>query len=143
MRSPTCPSATGQRGSSLVDALLALLLFSAGMLALLRLMSATLSESANAQYRNQASQLASALVASMWTGDRSLAALQARFGNTSADDYQAWLRNVQAQLPGAHVAALLPVVSIDAQRHVAITLQWRAPSDASAHQLQVQAMITD
>ena len=132
-----------RRGGSLVDALLALLLFSVGMLALLRLLSSVLAESANAQYRNQASQLASALVARMWSGDRSLASLQARYGDTSANDYQAWLATVRARLPGTDAPALQPSVSIDAERHVAITLQWKAPSDRSAHQMQVQAVITD
>ncbi len=132
-----------QRGGSLVDALLALLMFSLGMLALLRLLSSTLVESANAQYRNQASQLASSLVARMWTGDRSLSALQARFGDPGANEYQAWLRKVQISLPGTDVSALQPVVNIDAQRRVNIRLQWQSPSDRNAHQLQVQAMITD
>ena len=143
VRMRSCHGHVMRDGSSLIDALLALLLFSVGMLALLRLLSATLVESANAQYRNQASQLASALVSSMWTGDRSLTSLQARYGTTSANDYQAWLRRVQAYLPGTDAAALQPVVSIDAQRRVNILLQWRAPSDRSAHQLQVQAVITD
>lgn len=132
-----------RRGGSLVDALLALLLFSVGMLALLRLLSSVLAESANAQYRNQASQLASALVARMWSGDRSVASLQARYGDPAAHDYQTWLASVQASLPGTDAVALQPVVSIDAQRHVAITLQWKSPSDRSAHQMQVQALITD
>lgn len=132
-----------RRGGSLVDALLALLLFSVGMLALLRLLSSVLAESANAHYRNQASQLASSLVARMWSGDRSLASLQARYGDASANDYQAWLATVQASLPGTDAAALQPVVSIDAQRRVAITLQWKAPSDRSAHQMRVQAVISD
>lgn len=139
--SPRLPRS--RRGGSLVDALLALLLFSVGMLALLRLLSSVLAESANAQYRNQASQLASALVARMWSGDRSLASLQARYGDAGANDYQAWLAMVQASLPGTDAPALQPVVSIDAQRRVAITLQWKAPSDRSAHQMQVQAVITD
>jgi type IV pilus assembly protein PilV len=143
MRPFPCTLNEDRRGSLLVDALLALLLFSVGMLALLRLMSAALVESNNAQYRNQASQLASALVSSMWTGDRSLASLQKRFGDQHAKDYRDWLSKVQAVLPGTDRAALQPVVIIDAQRRVAITLQWQAPSDRSAHQLQVQAIITD
>ncbi len=131
------------RGGSLLDALLALLMFSLGMLALLRLLSSTLVESANAQYRNQASQLASSLVARMWTGDRSLSALQTRFGDPQAEEYQAWKRKVQATLPGTDAPALQPVVSIDAKRTVNITLQWRAPSDRGPHQMQVQAVISD
>jgi len=131
------------RGGSLVDALLALLLFSIGMLALLRLLASALAESANAQYRNQASQLASALVARMWSGDRSATSLQARYGNASANDYQAWLRDVRAHLPGTEVVAMQPAVSIDAQRHVSITLYWKAPADRNTHQMEVQAVISD
>ncbi len=133
----------GMQGGSLVDALLSLLLFSVGMLALLKLLSSALAESANAQYRNEASQLASALVARMWTGDRSVGSLQSRFGDVNASDYQAWLADVQSRLPGTGTAAMQPIVSIDAQRHVAITLYWKAPADRHPHQLQVQAMIAD
>lgn len=130
-------------GGSLLDALLALLLFSIGMLGLLRLMSSCLVEAVSAQHRSQASQLASALVARMWTGDRSVAALQSRYGDTTSADYQAWLAAVQASLPGTQAVALQPVVSIDAQRRVSITLRWQTPAERSAHQLQVQAQITE
>ncbi len=140
---PTARLPRHAEGSSLIDALLALLLFSIGMLALLRLLSSALAESANAQYRQQASQLASALVARMWTGDRSLTALQSRFGDTQSADYQSWLAQVQARLPGTALAALEPVVTIDAQRQVTITLRWQAASDRLPHQWRVHAMISD
>ncbi len=140
---PTARLSRHAEGSSLIDALLALLLFSIGMLALLRLLSSALAESANAQYRQQASQLASALVARMWTGDRSLTALQSRFGDTQSADYQSWLAQVQARLPGTALAALEPVVTIDAQRQVTITLRWQAASDRLPHHWQIHAMISD
>ncbi len=131
------------RGSALVDASLALLLCSVGMLGMLRMMSASLVESAHAQHRSTASQLASLLVARMWTGDRSLASLEVRFGTTGSADYQAWLREVQARLPGAGTAGLLPIVNIDAQRRVSITLRWKVPAEPRSHQWRVQAQITD
>ncbi len=142
-RMSACKAYGNASGSSLVDALLALLLFSVGMLALLRLLSSALAESAHAQYRQQASQLASALVARMWTGDRSFTALQSRFGDIQSTDYQSWLAQVHARLPGAASAALQPVVTIDAQRQVTITLRWQAASDRMPHQWQVQAVISD
>ncbi len=131
------------RGSALVDASLALLICSIGMLALLKMMSASLVESAHAQYRSAASQLASMLVARMWTGDRSLASLQARYGAVGSADYQAWLREVQAHLPGTQEPDLLPMVSIDQQRRVSITLYWKLPSQRQAHQWLAHAQITD
>ena len=51
-----------QRGSSLLEGLLAIILFSIGLLSLLMLLSATLIESSNARYRIEASLLISDLV---------------------------------------------------------------------------------
>ena len=131
------------RGSSLIEGLLALAVFSSGLLALLMLLSASMLESSNAQYRSEASLLASDLIGQMWTGDRSVAGLSARFGDASAADYQRWLRRVQASLPGVSATTHAPTVSIDAQRRVVVTLRWRAAADNDAHQLVVHALITD
>ena len=73
-----------QSGGSLLEGLLAILIFSVGMLSLLMLLSASLVETGNARYRSEASLLASDLVAQMWTGDRSLVELRARFTKTES-----------------------------------------------------------
>jgi type IV pilus assembly protein PilV len=74
------------RGSALIESLLAVLVFSVGLLSLLALLTATLKESDNARYRSEASLLASELVSRMWSGERSLQALKKRF-TSSADEY--------------------------------------------------------
>jgi len=130
-------------GSALIDGLLALGLFSIGMLSLLQLVSTTLVEAMHAQYRSQASLLASALVARMWAGDRSVAALQSRFGSVTSGEYQQWLNAVQADLPGTRIPANQPLVTIDANRRVSITLRWQQPSERTAHELRVQTLIGD
>ena len=60
-------SATSLRigGSALIESLLAVLVFSVGLLSLLALLTATLKESDNARYRSEASLLASELVSRM------------------------------------------------------------------------------
>ena len=58
-----------QRGSSLLEGLLAIILFSIGLLSLLMLLSATLIESSNARYRIEASLLISDLVSHLWIND--------------------------------------------------------------------------
>jgi type IV pilus assembly protein PilV len=132
-----------QRGSTLIEGLLAIVIFSVGLIGLLMLMASTLVTSADAHYRSEASLLASDLVARMWNGDRTLAGLQQRFGNADTAEHREWLQRVQAALPGAADASLAPQVSISAQREVTVRLNWQAPRDDAAHRLVVQTQITD
>lgn len=89
-----------QCGSSLLEGLLAIILFSIGLLSLLMLLSATLIESSNARYRIEASLLISNLVSHMWIGDHSLNGLKTRFADTASTDYQSWFTSVSNRLPG-------------------------------------------
>ena len=132
-----------QRGSALIEGLLAIVIFSIGLIGLLMLLAAALVESGNARYRSEASLLASDLVGRMWSGDRSLDALRTRFGNKTADEYQQWQQRVQATLPGTTATANAPQVTIGEERDVTITLVWQSPGETSAHQLVVSTRITD
>jgi type IV pilus assembly protein PilV len=132
-----------QNGSSLLEGLLAIVLFSAGVMSLLMLLSATLIETGNARYRSEASLLASDLIAQMWTGDRSLTELRAKFTQPESEDVKRWLAIVHARLPGTSGTTNLPTISIDDQRQVKILMRWQAPGDGKTHQLLILATITD
>ena len=123
-----------QSGGSLLEGLLAILLFSIGMLSLLMLLSAALVETGNARYRSEASLLASDLITQMWTGDRSLTELRARFTEPESEDYQRWLATVHSRLPGTSGTTNLPTISIDDERRVRIQMRWQAPGDGKNHQ---------
>ena len=75
------------QGSALLEGLLAIVIFSVGLLSILMLLSTALVEVGNARYRSEASLLASDLIAEMWTGDRSAASLQSRYTVITAADY--------------------------------------------------------
>ncbi len=138
-----CRSRRRLRGSTLVEGLLAVVVFSVGLVGLLTLLSGAMVDGAQAQYRSEAGLLASDLVGRMWTGDRSLAGLQERFGEADAAEYLDWRRRVQAALPGVTDSANVPQVSIGAQRDVTITLGWQAPGESAPHQLLVHTRIGD
>ena len=104
------------QGSTLIEGLLAVALFSLGLLALLMLVSASMVESANAQYRSEASLLASDLIGRMWTGDRSYTGIVNRFGDSTKDDFKNWLNTVKDRLPGVSETTNTPTVAIDANR---------------------------
>jgi type IV pilus assembly protein PilV len=131
------------RGSILLESLLAIVIFSVGLLSLLMLLSTALVEVGNARYRSEASLLAADLIAEMWTGDRSVASLQARYAVTTSEAYQRWQQRVAAQLPGVTELINSPTVSVDADRSVSITLSWQGPGQAHAHSLLATARITD
>ncbi len=126
-----------------MESLLALVVFSVGLIGLLALLSATLLESGNAAYRTEASLLAADLIARMWNGDRSPQALQQRFSDPAKGEYADWLRRVQANLPGVSTTANSPQLEIGADRRVTLTLRWQAPGDQRDHQLVVHAVIAD
>lgn len=130
-------------GSTLLEGLLAILIFSVGLLSILMLLSTALVEVGNARYRSEASLLASDLIAEMWTGDRTAASLQTRYAVTTAADYQRWQQRVAAQLPGVTALINAPVVSIDDNRSVSITLFWQSPGQPQVHTLLATARITD
>lgn len=131
------------RGSALVESLLALLIFSVGLVGLLSLVSAALLESGNASLRSEASLLATDLIARMWNGDRSTQALQTRFGDPDADEYGEWLQRVQSTLPGITRTTNQPQLDISADRRVTLTLRWQAPGDRRPHELVVHSVITE
>ena len=118
-----------QRGFSLIEGLVSILIFSFGVLALVGLQANSIQQSNNAKYRSDASMLANALLGRMWVTDRSNAALQNFVTGGAA--YTSWLTDVQTALPLA--AANAPAVSVDADNVVTVNIYWKAPNEAAAN----------
>lgn len=136
------PTSSRTRGSALVESLLALLVFSVGLLSLLGLLTAALKQSDTARSRSEASLLATDLISRMWSGDRSLTSLQQRF-DPQSDEYLRWLAQVQASLPGVSAGRNPPELQIDQARNITLKLYWQAPADTEPHQLVVVTRLAD
>jgi type IV pilus assembly protein PilV len=135
-----------QTGSMLLEAFIAILIFSMGILAIVGMQASAVKSSTDARYRSEASLLANDLISQMWVGDRTPTTMQTNFqggGGTDGASYTAWYSKVQATLPGS--AANPPVVSIDpATSIVTVAVQWKAPNDAPtdpAHRFNLVAQI--
>ena len=132
-----------QRGSVLLEALIAILLFSMGMLALAGLQAAALKNAAEAKYRAEASLLASQIIAQMWTENpANLATYQHNPATTAPCSFSgsasgnanvvAWLGSVSApgtvagNLPGA--PATRQQISVGANNVVTVTICWQPPA---------------
>lgn len=118
-----------QSGVMLLEALIAILIFSVGILALVGLQAAAVKQSTDARYRSEAALLASEIVGQMWVSNRTAASLQNNF-NTGNAVYNAWLARVSATLPGVVAGTpTAPTIAVDAQGIVTIAIFWIAPNE--------------
>ncbi len=121
-----------QAGVMLLEALIAILVFSLGILSLVALQATSIKLVGDAKYRTDATLLANRLIGQMWVSGGSLADFDT---STPGAAYNAWLADVSGPegLPGvvaasSGVTSTLPVVAVDpATGQVVITLFWRTP----------------
>lgn len=116
-----------QRGFTLIEVLVALLIFAFGVLALVGLQVTAIRQSGNAKYRSDAAMLANQLIGTMWVTDRVPANMQTSF-NTGGAQYNAWLTGVQRALPAAGGASA-PTVNVAGDGTVTINIFWKAPNE--------------
>jgi type IV pilus assembly protein PilV len=157
-----------QSGSMLLEGLIAVLIFSMGILAIVGMQAAAVKASGDAKYRSDAGLLANELIGRMWVGNRTQATLQTAFSSTitpasGGASYQAWAwvggdaahpgtqtspaaGTVLATLPGA--ATNLPTVVITpvtttnpATSRVVVTIFWQAPNETTVHNYTAVAQI--
>ena len=76
------PTASRAGGFVLIEALIAILIFSIGVLGIVGLQATAVQQSSDARYRAQAAELAQQLLGQMWTGDRTAATLQTQYNCT-------------------------------------------------------------
>ncbi|HVK56289.1 MAG TPA: hypothetical protein VM532_14840 [Burkholderiales bacterium] len=125
-----------QRGVMLLEALIALVIFSIGMIALMGLLAAAISHSGDAKYRADASFLANQIIGQIWS-DRENALAYDYDGNAATSCSATsptvcnWLANVRQTLPGAagetqriQITNVAPDVN-----EITVTVRWRASQD--------------
>lgn len=143
MHAITC-SPRKQQGSMLLEALIGILIFSMGILAIVGLQATSIKLSTDAKYRSEASLLANQLIGQMWVSDRTAATLQTNFSSASGAIsngamYTSWLASsVQPTLPGVSAASgTLPTVTVSTAAatlgQVTVNIYWQAPSETSRH----------
>jgi type IV pilus assembly protein PilV len=131
-----------QDGVMLIEALIAILIFSLGVLGIVGLQATMTSSVAESKYRTEASFFANRLLGEMAASDRSSATAMATYQSPAGLRYKDWYNDIQNAsaangllgLPGA--AANPPTVSIQQAtnitgqptRHdVTVTVFWQSP----------------
>ncbi|WP_188795029.1 hypothetical protein [Dyella nitratireducens] len=138
-----------QRGIVLIDALIAILIFSIGILGMVALQGSAVEMTSASNNRINAAMLADHVIAQMWASD--LSALSTNFQGSAGSGgtgYTNWLDDLDCTAQG-HVYNCLPGVkanppsinivpqsissSGNTEYQVTVTVFWQAPTDNSVH----------
>jgi type IV pilus assembly protein PilV len=119
--------ARAQRGVALLECLMALLIFSVGLLGLLGLEARVMNISVDSENRNRAAMLAGEIASQMWLNNTVTPATPAT-ANTPA--YNALLTRVADQTQGGLPGGVPSVVPVVGTTNAAdITISWQESSD--------------
>lgn len=152
----------GQTGMTLIESMVAILLFSMGILALVGMYAAATSRTSDSQYRIEAANYANKIIGQIWANvDRStaatltntLVAFQHRPGgggcgfsgsvsaNAAVTQWVGDITAVGTGLPGAEDTMQQILVDTANANRVTVTVCWRAPTDSTTHRHVVVANI--
>ncbi len=116
-----------QKGVMLLEALIAMLIFSIGILALIAMQGRAVAYSTDAKLRSDASFLANEIISQVWV-DRANLANYALPGGSSPE-VVAWVAKVNAAMPGSTLAGNAPTIAVDtATGAIDVTIRWQLPS---------------
>ncbi|MBI3068447.1 MAG: hypothetical protein HY323_09740 [Betaproteobacteria bacterium] len=122
-------SAAKQKGVLLLEALLGILIFSMGILALVGMQTIALAQVADAKYRTDAAFLANQVIGQMWVNRTNLATYAYGGGGGPPAVIAKWVEEVEDTLPGV-TAANHPTIVV-AGTQVTITIFWQPPGSAT------------
>ena len=131
--SQRAPCARAQRGVALLESLMALLIFSVGLLGLLGLEARVMSTSVDSENRNRAAMLASEVASQMWLNNTVTPATTA---------YNNLILNAADQTQGGVPSGIINVVPVVGTTNAAdVTVTWQEVSDANLSTLTTRVIL--
>ena len=126
------PTPRTQQGSMLLEGLIAIVIFSMGILALMGLQAASIANTSEAKFRADAAFLANKVIARMWVADPASRVVDF---SSAGKDYLIWKTEVGNQYTGLP-GGIAPTVTFSAPRpgttNVLVTVLWRSPNQAAS-----------
>jgi len=125
-----------QRGATLLEAMLGILIFSLGILALVGMQALAVKRVTDAKYRADASFFANEIVGEMWVNRANVANYVYAGTGTPPTEIAGWITSIEGGLPGVTAAANRPTVTVAGAATnwtVTITVFWQPPASATVH----------
>lgn len=129
-----------QRGATLLEALIGILIFSIGILALVGMQALAIKHMSDAKYRSDASFFANEIIGHMWVNRASLGTYAYAGAGAPPAAIDSWVTSIQNALPGVTAAANLPIITV-AGTTVTVTVRWQLPGGADVHRHITMAYI--
>jgi type IV pilus assembly protein PilV len=128
-----------QNGSVMLEALISILIFAFGVLALFGMQSVALQNMSQSNYRATAVYMANQLIGSAQGDINHLANYQYTWNTTSTNPIvNTWASEVANALPAASAA-----VAVDTTNStISVTVSWKAPSDSTSHQTKESTYVS-
>jgi len=129
---------TRQKGATLLEALIGILIFSVGILALVGMQALAIKHMSDAKYRSDAAFFANEIIGQMWVNRGSLGSYAFSGSGTPPAVIDGWVTSIRNGLPGA--AANLPIIAV-AGTTVTVTVRWQTPGGSGVHRHITMAFI--
>lgn len=130
----------------LLEALIGILIFSLGVLALVGMQAVAVKTTTDARDRAEASNLASQLIGEMWTNRANLASYNYAGSGAVPAVLTNWMAQVETALPAA--ATNQPIITVAPSafgaavgNQTTVTIRWQNPTEATLHQFIMTAYI--
>lgn len=142
MRTPA--RLNSQRGSFMLESLIAILIVALGVLGMVGLYARSIQNVDDSKYRGEAALLASTLVGQMWISDPQFSSLSAKFDSVvGGPGFVEFAALVAQRFPNSLIA---PIVKVNAgatatSSDVVITMNWQQPGDLTKRTYVMNATI--
>lgn len=123
----------GQGGFLLIEALISILIFSMGVIALVGLQSMSINNTLHGKYRTEASYLVNSLIGQMMVDQTNVAAYAD--STATSPNRIAWNADVAAALPNGASSVLINGTA------VTVVVSWRNPDETQAHNYTALAQV--
>lgn len=132
-----------QQGVMLIEALVGILIFSIGILAVMGLQAVSIKNTVDAQYRTEAGFLANEIIANMWTECGQTCTSLSAFGTASGNNatMTAWRTKVASRLPGVVSGGTNSPTIVISGNTVTVTVFWQVPGTTDVRQFTAIAQI--
>ena len=119
------PRNVQQNGIVLIEALVSILIFSVGVLAIIGLLTASVISLRDSNNRSAAGTVANQIIGQMWADDHSQ--LQTKYNSPSGSQYANWIASSAVQaLPAA--ATYPPTINVSVSGVVTVKVYWKPPN---------------
>ncbi len=135
---------TRQRGGTLLESLIAILIFSTGVIGMMGLQATAIRTTSDAQHRTEAMFAANNVIGRMWMSDPATRAVDFKSSTTLGADYIQWRSEVIGVLPGVSTTTNAPTIAFDGTNpeQVTVTVRWQLPGASVVHQYVTTAEIS-